>query len=202
MGYLLWLLAFWSFEFACPRGMPACVHRQPGYRQTDGLIVLQTSDFPLPSVFGGVNLGKIHLTNPLNLGNLRLILFLSRKLMNYQKSVLIRDLKKHQFGETKPILGAIKMNATYYVTSRYDNISPLLKMQKQSQTNPIQSQSNPIQTHFKPKTKPNQTQTNPIFIPAGPPGYRVPSFPSARIPVIIYYYLNLLRLGCFKLCSN
>ena len=41
-------------------------------------------------------MGNIYLSNPFNLGNLRLILVLSREFMNYTKSVKIRVIRGYK----------------------------------------------------------------------------------------------------------
>jgi len=74
-------------------------------------------------------LGNIYLSNPFNLGNLRL------------KNLSIKNIK---LCETNPISGTPKMNLTHYSTNRYDNNSGLLTMQKRTQNEPNQSQSKPI----------------------------------------------------------
>jgi hypothetical protein len=70
-------------------------------------------------------LGNIYLSNPFNLGNLRL------------KNLSIKNIK---LCKTNPISGTPKMNLTHYSRNRYDNNSGLLTMQKRSQNEPKRTQ--------------------------------------------------------------
>jgi hypothetical protein len=67
-------------------------------------------------------LGNIHLTNPFNLGNLRLKVYQS---------------KLTKLCKTKPIFGIPKMSLTDYKIRTYTNNLMFSTMQKQSQSKPI-----------------------------------------------------------------
>ena len=71
---------------------------------------------------------------------------------------------EYKLCQTKPIFRKPKINLSHYKIKDYMNNLRLLKMQKQSQTNPIQSQFGPKQSQNKPNlsrrsmAKADQTQ--------------------------------------------
>jgi hypothetical protein len=66
------------------------------------------------------------------------------------------SIKNNKLCETKPISDMPKMTLTSCSTMTNNKKQRTINYQKQTQTKPIQSQ-------FKPKTKPKQTQSNPIL---------------------------------------
>jgi hypothetical protein len=69
---------------------------------------------------------------------------------------------EHKLCKTKPNSEMLKMNLTCYITNDYEGKSTLLKMQKQSQTNPIEPNLYCVYSWSNSK----QTQNKPKFLPA------------------------------------